>query len=260
MGRPRHQRHRRLIQQRRGRQTTNTIQLGTCLATSLPNQRVAAIDFNAGGGALGAAAAEERQATHTMFELHRDRNQITRHSLLQPYVSSLPSGLDLLTVPPEPELALEITPEHYQQLFDELLMESYDILLLDTSPDIMNPVTRWALSSGSQLVISTEQGFMTGSVVQHALDYLLAQQAAGGGEQAIAVINKVINDARAGSADETERALKSANPAMPVIRIPYDLDLRALIDSGHYDLQHVKRRATRLPIKELTLEVCRRLI
>jgi cellulose biosynthesis protein BcsQ len=240
--------------------TTNTIQLGTCLATSLPNQRVAAIDFNVGGGALGAAAAEDRQASHTMFELHRDRNQITRHSLLQPYVSSLPSGLDLLTVPPEPELALEITPEHYQQLFDELLIESYDILLLDTSPDIMNPVTRWALSSGSQLVISTEQGFMTGSVVQHALDYLLAQQAAGGGEQTIAVINKVINDVRAGSADETERALKSANPAMPVIRIPYDLDLRALIDSGHYDLQHVKRRATRLPIKELTLEVCRRLI
>jgi MinD-like ATPase involved in chromosome partitioning or flagellar assembly len=240
--------------------TTNTIQLGTCLATSLPNQRVAAIDFNVGGGALGAAAAEDRQASHTMFELHRDRNQITRHSLLQPYVSSLPSGLDLLTVPPQPELALEITPDHYQQLFDELLIESYDILLLDTSPDIMNPVTRWALSSGSQLVISTEQGFMTGSVVQHALDYLLAQQAAGGGEQTIAVINKVINDVRAGSADETERALKSANPAMPVIRIPYDLDLRALIDSGHYDLQHVKRRATRLPIKELTLEVCRRLI
>jgi len=240
--------------------TTNTIQLGTCLATSLPNQRVAAIDFNVGGGALGAAAAEDRQAPHTMFELHRDRNQITRHSLLQPYVSSLPSGLDLLTVPPQPELALEITPEHYQQLFDELLIESYDILLLDTSPDIMNPVTRWALSSGSQLVISTEQGFMTGSVVQHALDYLLAQQAAGGGEQTIAVINKVINDVRAGSADETERALKSANPTMPVIRIPYDLDLRALIDSGHYDLQHVKRRATRLPIKELTLEVCRRLI
>jgi cellulose biosynthesis protein BcsQ len=240
--------------------TTNTIQLGTCLATSLPNQRVAAIDFNVGGGALGAAAAEDRQASHTMFELHRDRNQITRHSLLQPYVSSLPSGLDLLTVPPQPELALEITTEHYQQLFDELLIESYDILLLDTSPDIMNPVTRWALSSGSQLVISTEQGFMTGSVVQHALGYLLSQQAAGGGEQTIAVINKVINDVRAGSADETERALKSANPAMPVIRIPYDLDLRALIDSGHYDLQHIKRRATRLPIKELTLEVCRRLI
>ena len=239
--------------------TTNTIQIGTCLATYLPNQRVAAIDFNVGGGALGAAAAEDRQADHTMFELHRDRARITRHSLIQPYVSSLPSGLDLLTVPPQPELALEITPQHYQELFDELLLDSYDVLLLDTSADIMNPVTRWALASGTQLVISTEQGFMTGSVVQHALDYLLSQPAARGGK-AIAVINKVLNDARAGSADETERALRSANPTMPVIRIPYDLDIRALIDSGHYDLSLVKRRSTRLPIKEMALEVCKRLV
>ncbi len=240
--------------------TTNTIQLGTCLATYLPNQRVAAIDFNVGAGALGAAAAEDRQADHTMFELHRDRARITRHSLIQPYVSSLASGLDLLTVPPQPELALEITPEHYQELFDELLLDSYDVLLLDTSADIMNPVTRWALANGTQLVISTEQGFMTGSVVQHALDYLLSQPAANGGEKAIAVINKVLGDARAGSADETERALRSASATMPVIRIPYDLDLRALIDSGHYDLSLVKRRATRLPIKEMALEVCLRLV
>lgn len=240
--------------------TTNTIQLGSCLAACLPNQRVAAIDFNVGGGALGAAAADDRQAAHTLLELHRDRQRITRHSLLQPYLSTLPDGLDLLTVPPQPELALEITTEHYRQLFDELLMESYDILLLDTSPDISNPVTAWALAAGTQLVIATKQGFMTGSVVQHALEYLLSQPAAGGGEQAVAVINEVINDPRAGSADETERALKSATPHMPVIRIPHDLDLRALIDSGHYDLQHVKRRSTRLPIKQLTLQVCRRLI
>lgn len=240
--------------------TTNTIQLGTCLATYLPNQRVAAIDFNVGGGALGSAAADDRAAEHTMFELHRDRSRITRHSLLQPYVSSLPSGLDLLTVPPQPELALEITPQHYEELFDDLLIESYDILLLDCSPDIMNPVTRWALQRGTQLVISTEQGYLTGSVVQHALDYLLAQPAAGGGDKTVAVINKVINDTRAGSVDETERALKSTNPNMPVVRIPYDLDLRALIDSGHYSLDLVKRRPTRLPIKQLALEVCRRLV
>jgi len=47
---------------------------------------------------------------------------------------------------------------------------------------------------------------------------------------------------------------------MPVVRIPYDLDLRALIDSGHYDLSLVKQRSTRLPIKEMALEVCKRLV
>ena len=240
--------------------TTNTVQLGTCLATYLPNQRVCAVDFNVGGGGLQAAVADDRAAQHTLFELHRDRNQITRHSLLQTYVSSLPSGLDLLTVPPQPELALEITPEHYEQLFDELLLETYDVLVLDCSPDITNPVTTWALQSGTQLIIATEQGYLAGTVVQHALDYLLAQPAAGAGDTAIGVINKVINDPRAGSADETERALRSVTPDMPVIRIPSDLDLRALLDSGNYSLDLVKRRATRLPIKQMALEVCRRLV
>jgi hypothetical protein len=47
---------------------------------------------------------------------------------------------------------------------------------------------------------------------------------------------------------------------MPVIQIPSDLDLRALLDSGQYSLDLVKCRATRLPIKEMALEVCRRLI
>jgi cellulose biosynthesis protein BcsQ len=240
--------------------TTNTVQLGTCLATYLPNQRVCAVDFNVGGGALQAAVADDRAAQHTLFELHRDRNTITRHSLLQSYVSSLPSGLDLLTVPPQPHLALAITPEHYAQLFDELLLESYDVLVLDCSPDITNPVTTWALQHGTQLVISTEQGYLAGSVVQHALDYLLAQPAAAGGSAAIGVINKVLADPRAGSAEETERALRSVIPDMPVIQIPSDLDLRALLDSGQYSLDLVKCRATRLPIKEMALEVCRRLV
>ncbi len=240
--------------------TTNTVQLGNCLATYLPNQRVCAVDFNVGSGGLQAAVADDRAARHTLFELHRDRNQITRHSLLQPYVSAMASGLDLLTVPPQPELALEITPEHYAQLFDELLLDTYDVLVLDCAPDITNPITLWALQHGTQLLIATEQGYLAATVVQHALDYLLAQPAARGGHAAIAVINKVINDQRAGSAEETERALRSVLPDMPVIRIPSDLDLRALMDSGNYSLELVRRRATRLPIKQMALEVCRRLI
>lgn len=238
--------------------SANTIQLGACLAAFLPNQRVAAVDFNVGGGALAAAAGVERAARHTLFELHRDLAKITRHSLLQPYVSSLPCGLDIITVPPRPELALAITPEHYQELFDRLLINAYDVLLLDCSPDIISPVTRWALEHGTQLVISTEQGYTSGSVVQHALGYLLAQPAASDGHKAIAVINKVIADPRAGRVEETERSLRAASAGMPIIRIPFDLDIPALIASGHYSTELIKRRATRLPIKQLAVEVCRR--
>jgi MinD-like ATPase involved in chromosome partitioning or flagellar assembly len=240
--------------------TSISLLLGDALASRLPNQRVLAVDFNPGGGALGAAATEDRQAQFSLLQLHSDRAKIDRHSKLEPYVASLASGLDLLAVPPDPEHALEITPDHYEQLFGELLAPNYNLILLDTSPDITNPVTQWAQRHGTQLVIVTEQGYLAGKVVEHGLRYLLRQPAAGpDAQQATVVINKVIDDVRAGSLQETERALREHH-AGPIIRIPWDLDLRAQIDRGDYTLDRVRRRSTRLPIKQLALEVTSRFI
>jgi MinD-like ATPase involved in chromosome partitioning or flagellar assembly len=240
--------------------TSISLLLGDALASRLPNQRVLAVDFNPGGGALGAAATEDRQAQFSLLQLHADRAKIDRHSKLEPYVASLPSGLDLLAVPPDPEHALAITPEHYEQLFGELLAPNYNLILLDTSPDIMNPVTQWAQEHGTQMIIVTEQGYLSGKVVEHSLRYLLDRPAAGErGQQATVVVNKVLNDPRAGSIQETERALREHHQG-PIIRIPWDLDLRAQIDMGDYTLDQVRRRSTRLPIKQLALEVTRRFL
>jgi MinD-like ATPase involved in chromosome partitioning or flagellar assembly len=221
---------------------------------------VLAVDFNPGGGALGAAATEDRQAQFSLLQLHADRAKIDRHSKLEPYVASLASGLDLLAVPPDPAHALQVTPKHYEQLFGELLAPNYNLILLDTSPDIMNPVTQWAQLHGTQMIIVTEQGYLSGKVVEHSLRYLLEQPAAGaGGRQATVVINKVLDDPRAGSIEETERALRGHHTG-PIIRIPWDLDLRAQIDLGDYTLDQIRRRSTRLPIKQLALEVTERFI
>jgi hypothetical protein len=43
--------------------------------------------------------------------------------------------------------------------------------------------------------------------------------------------------------------------AGPIVEIPWDLDLRADVDSGSYTLDRVKRRSTRLPLKRLALHV-----
>ena len=240
--------------------TSISLLLGEALASRLPNQRVLAVDFNPGGGALGAAATEDRQAQFSLLELHADRAKIDRHSKLEPYVASLSSGLDLLAVPPDPVHALAITPEHYEQLFQELLAPNYNLILLDTSPDIMNPITQWALLHGTQAIIVTEQGYLSGKVVEHSLPYLLEQPASGeNGRQATVVINKVLDDPRAGSTEETQRALREHH-AGPVIRIPWDLDLRAQIDLGDYTLDQVRRRSTRLAIKQLAVEVTDRFI
>ena len=235
--------------------TTVAVIIGDALASRLPNQRIAAIDFNPGGGALEAVATEDRAARYSMLELHDQRRRVRSHAQLQPYVASLHSGLDLLAVPPDPSLALSITPAHYTQLFDQVLMPNYNVLVLDTSPDITSPVTQLALQRGTQMIIVLEQGYVSSGVVIRNLPYLLHQPAAGDhGSRAIVVINRVMTDPRAGALEPLREEIRSVHSG-PIIEIPWDLDLRADIDSGTYALDRVKRRSTRLPLKRLALHV-----
>ena len=192
--------------------TTVAVIIGDALASRLPNQRVAAVDFNPGGGALEAVATEDRGARFSLLQLHPDRDQVRSHAQLQPYVASLASGLDLLAVPPNPDLALSITPEHYAELFDEVLIPNYNVLVLDTSPDITSPVTQLALQRGTQMIIVLEQGYVSSGVVIHSLPYLLEQPAAGGdGSQAIVVINRVMDDPRAGALQPLRDEIRKAH-------------------------------------------------
>jgi Mrp family chromosome partitioning ATPase len=102
--------------------TTVTLIAGDAPSSRLPNQRIGAIDFNAGGGALEAIATDDRAARFSLLQLYQDREHVRSHAQLQPYVASLHSGLDVLAVEPDPRLALSIRPEHYECLFDEVLM------------------------------------------------------------------------------------------------------------------------------------------
>ena len=240
--------------------TGMTVAIGDALAARLPNQRVLAADLNPGAGALGGVASEDRRAQRSLLELYDAKDEIDRHSKMQRFVASLRSGLALLTVPPKVVNALAIRPAHYDELFDSVLLPNYDLILLDTSPDVTNPVTQLALDRGTQMVIVLEQDFLSSSVVIENLEYLLSRPAAGeNGENATVVLNKVMSDPRAGDVDATERAIRELHRG-PVIRVPWDLDLRAQLNSGEYTLDAVRRRTTRLPIKQLAIEVCQRLV
>jgi MinD-like ATPase involved in chromosome partitioning or flagellar assembly len=240
--------------------TTVAVVIGDALSSRLPNQRIGAIDFNPGGGALDAVASEERSARYTLLQLYRDRENVRSHAQLQPYVASLHSGLDLLAVPPDPGLALTIRPEHYQHLFDQVLVPNYNVLLLDTSPDITSPVTQLALQRATQMVIVLEQGYVSSGVVLRNLRYLLSQPAAGpNGSRATVVINRVLTDPRAGRLEQLREEISHTH-AGPTIEIPWDLDLRAEIDAGTYTLNRVRRRSTRLPLKKLALHVAENFI
>jgi MinD-like ATPase involved in chromosome partitioning or flagellar assembly len=234
--------------------------LGDALARFLPNHRVLAVDCNPGGGTLGVMAPDARAARYTLLDLHENRHEVRTRADLQPYVASLASGLDVLGVPPDPHLALTIKPEHYTALLDDCLLNSYEIVILDTSPDITSPVTQLTLRDADQLVLVTEQGYLTAAVVWRALRFLLASQAAGrAGERATIAINKVIADDRAGKVEVLQEQLRTEHRG-PQVRIPFDLDLHAAIAAGQYGLSDVRRRATRLALKELTLCVTERFV
>ena len=240
--------------------STLTAILGDALSRSLPNSRVLAVDCNPGGGTLGLMAPEQRAARFTLLDLYEHRATVETRAHLQPYVAALASGLDVLAVPPDPGLALRIKPEHYTTLLNECLLPNYELILLDTSPDITSPVTQLALQKADQLVLVAEQGYLTAEVVWHSLTYMLAQAAAGpDGSRATIAINKVVDNPKAGRVEELQRQLRKVHEG-PQVLIPFDLDLHAAIAAGSYSLPEVRRRATRLPLKQLTLNVTERFL
>ena len=240
--------------------STLTAILGDALSRSLPNSRVLAVDCNPGGGTLGLMAPDQRAARFTLLDLYEHRQTVETRAHLQPYVAALSSGLDVLAVPPDPGLALRIKPEHYTTLLHECLLPNYELILLDTSPDITSPVTQLALQKADQLVLVAEQGYLTAEVVWHSLTYMLGSPAAGpDGSRATIAINKVVDNPKAGRVDELQRQLRKVHEG-PQVLIPFDLDLHAAIAAGSYSLPEVRRRATRLPLKQLTLNVTERFL
>jgi len=236
--------------------STLTVTTGDAIARNVRTLRVLAVDFNPGGGVLSLISEDTRRAQRSMLELYEARHEIRSAAQIQPYVSSLPSGLDILAVPPDPRLAKGIKPEHYAELFQEVLLPAYDLLLLDTSPDITTPVTEYALSRGHQMICVCEQNYLTAKVVDHALGYLLETPA---GRQTTLAFNRVLNQAGAGRIAEVQAQMRAKCDG-PQVVIPFDAELNAALASGRYHLPGVRHRATRLPLKQLALRVVERLV
>jgi hypothetical protein len=82
------------------------------------------------------------------------------------------------------------------------------------------------------MIIVLEQGYISSGVVLRSLPYLLAQLAADG-SRATVVINRVMSDPRAGALEPLREEIRTVHSG-PIIEIPWDLDLRADMDSGAY--------------------------
>ncbi len=232
--------------------TTCTFLAGNLLASHL-QLRTLAIDANPDFGTLGALAPDSVRSERNLADVIAEMNTISSASELYPYISPMPSGLHVLAAPAHAEVMAQMTPELYGRLV-AFLGRFYDAVLLDLGTGITDPIAQFALTRADQTVVVTTPEFVTASTVLGALRHLH-------GERASEHLTVVLNQAPATKAAERhviEGEFRRQNLARRVI-VPYDEQLRTMLDSGTYSLEGLGR-PTRMPVKELGLHVAEQLV
>lgn len=221
--------------------TTCTFLLGNLLA-SAAGLRCVAVDGDPDFGTLGSLAPKASRAPGSVADVLARMSEIDSVAELKPLVSSLPSGLDMVTAPPQAEV-MSITPELCALLI-EFLSRFYDVILLDLGTGIAGPVARFALEEADQSMVVSTPDFVCASTVLGALRHLR-------GERLTVVLNQAPRLPSVSARQEIEDQLRRQRIHRHVV-VPYDDRLRAMLDSAAYEPAALGRD-TRMSIKRLGL-------
>ncbi len=227
--------------------TTTTFLLGSVLASHL-RLRVLALDANPDFGTLGALAPDGWRVDRTLADLLSDLDHVHASSELRPYVSRLPSGLHILAAPLDASAMAEMTMEAYGVLL-AFLGRYYDAILLDCGTGITDSVARFAVRRADQVLVVSTPEFVTAQTVLASLELLQH-------DRSLVVLNQA--ERGGGERGAIERRFGRERTG-PRIAIPYDEQLRSMLDSATYSLEGLERRV-RLPIKRLALAVAEGLV
>lgn len=231
--------------------TTCTLLCGDVLARHA-GLRCVAVDANPDYGTLGSLAPDANRSDRSLADLLGADREAASPAELRPYTSTLPSGLDLLAAPPRAEAMAALTDEHYARLV-ELLGRFYELILLDLGTGLTGPLARFALGRADQAVIVSTPEWVTAERVLGALSDIRGRGVEG-------PLTLVLNQAPTRETVDRqliEAAFRSAEVSRRVA-IPYDPELRRMLDAGAYDPDALPR-ATRMAIKQLGLAVAERL-
>lgn len=222
--------------------TTTTFLIGNLLASRVKT-RVVAVDANPDFGTLAALAPDSVRSEQSLADLLPNLDEIQAGPELRPYMSCLPTGMHLLAAPAEAEIMAVIGAEGYERLLS-LLSRFYDVVLLDLGTGITGPVSQWAVARADQLVVITTPEWVTSANVSGALRHLPM-------EDATLVLNQAGRNAIDREAVEEHFRKQWLERR---VTIPYDQQLRLMLDSGTYELFSLSRK-TRLSIKQLGVAV-----
>ena len=236
--------------------TTCTFLLGNLLAA--PAQlRVLAIDANRDYGTLASLVPEAARAELTLGDLLEGIEVVRAWAELRPYLSRLPTGLDVLAAPARAETMARMTPCLYGQVL-EFVSRYYDVVLLDLGTGVVDPLARFALERADQTVLITTPDYVTAEKATSAAPDLLAGDDATSDTVADGV-TVVVNRAPAqGDVREIKAAFRRAGITQQVV-VPNDVQLGLMLDSATYSLEGLPR-SVRASIKEFGVAVATRLI
>jgi len=227
--------------------TTSTFVVGNLLASHL-KLRVVAVDANPDFGTLGRLAGDARSCERSLADLLTDADCVKTAAELNAYVSRQPTGLHLLASPRDAEAAASLGPDAYGELV-ALLSCFYEVVLLDLGTGVAGALARFAVDRADQTVLVTTPEWVTSSVVLEALAHI--QHA-----RTTVAVNKSL--LRAKDLPAVEQRFR-AEHLHRTVTIPYDEQLAAMLDAGHYTVGALARR-TRMAIKQLALAVAEQLV
>ncbi len=223
--------------------TTCTFLVGSLLAGGA-KLRCVAVDANpVDVGTLATLAPEPSRARQSLADVLARIDEIEAASDLEPMVSPLSAGLDLLAAPPHGELMPAITPERHVRLI-ELLSRFYDVILLDVGASIVSPVAQFVLEEADQNMVVSTPDVVSASTVLGALRYLP-------GPRLSLVLNRAPRLPSPVERQEIEHELRLQRVHRHAT-VPDDERLRAMLESGTYDLSALAPE-TRVSIKQLGL-------
>lgn len=220
--------------------TTSTYLIGDALA-DLGRSNVVAVDANPDYGTLGLLAPDAIRSDLTLADLLERFEERPSFAQLRPFLSQVPSGLKLLRAPADEQVMRAMKPEQYDKLL-ALLAQHVEVVLLDCGTGLAGDLAQWAISRADQVVIVTTPDWMTSNNVAGALGLVRRS------EQATLVLNQARSR---GPGDQ--RAIEEHFRRQAIdqrVTIPYDEQLRTMLDTATYDLAQLKR-PTRLAIKQL---------
>jgi MinD-like ATPase involved in chromosome partitioning or flagellar assembly len=229
--------------------TTTSFLLGNLVAEAL-RLRVIAVDANPDFGTLAALAPDAVRSPRSQIDLLEAADELTTGAQLHHYVSRLPTGLHLLGAPAQAELMAAMTPERYEQLLG-VLRRFYEVIIMDLGTGITDPIAQFATRQADHVAIVATPEWITSANVLGALRYLDL-------DSATLVLNQSLPKRGAGNREVIEANFRR-HAISDRVSIPFDPQLRTMLDSGTYDLRALAR-TTRVPVKELGLTVARGLV